>query len=799
MTANCFTDKTSAQTSNSLNIAAESHTIELSPRILPNYLLIWLNENIDESKQDCQNALAQLRDIVNDIYIFTSPDDCIDFLTEIDNQKAFMILSGVLGQHLIPIIHEIPQLEITYVYCSEQTQHEQLTKIWPKVKGVYTEITCICKALQQAIMQCNQDSISMSFISPIGSISSQNLDQLEPSFMYTQILKEILFEIEYDQRSIYDFTAYCRSGNDASMTNINKFEDQYCSDLAIWWYTYPSFIFSMLNSSLRTLESNTIIKMGFFIRDLHLQIRELHQQQLDRHHDEVFIVYRGQGLSIQDFEKLQQGRLMSFNNFLSTSKNREFSFDFAMCALTKNNSVGILFQITIDPSISSIPFAAIDEISYYKTEQEVLFSMHTVFRIGEIKEINNNNRLYQVELQLTADDDRELRTLTEQIRKETYPNAKGWHRMGQLLIKLGQLNQAECVYLAVLRQTTNDIEKPDIYYQLGRIKGDQGDYDNAISFYKKALKIYEKTLPLNHICLAHTNNNIGVVYENMGEHSKAISFYEKALETYEKSLSPNHPGFATSYNNIGGLCNTMGEYSKALSFYEKSLENRKQNLPSNHPDLAVSYNNIGLVYKNRGEYPKSLFFHEKANEIFEKTLPSNHPDLATSYNNIGLVYDSMGDYSKALSFYEKVLQIYQTTLSSTHPSLATCYNNMGFAYNNMKEYLTALSFYEKALQIQQGTLSPDHPSLATSYNNIGLACMNMDLYSEAVLFFEKALKIDQNTLPSDHPNLAISYNNIGAVYVKMREYSKALPIFEKALEICKKNSSFKSFFVDYFL
>ena len=31
-------------------------------------------------------------------------------------------------------------------------------------------------------------------------------------------------------------------------------------------------------------------------------------------------------------------------------------------------------------------FAGIREVSYYQTEEEILFSMHTVFRIGEIKQ-----------------------------------------------------------------------------------------------------------------------------------------------------------------------------------------------------------------------------------------------------------------------------------------------------------------------------------------------------------------------------------------------------------------------------
>jgi hypothetical protein len=205
--------------------------------------------------------------------------------------------------------------------------------------------------------------------------------------MYTQIFKEILLEIKHNQKSIKNFITYCRNSDYGSLTSITRFEKEYHAQFAIWWYTYPSFIFGLLNSALRLLEADTIINMGFFIHDLHRQIEELHKKQVNSYHGTSFIVHRGQCLLSTDFEKLQKtkGGLISFNNFLSTSKKREVSLGFAASGLAETGMVGILFEMAIDPSISSAPFAAIDEVSYYKTEEEeILFSMHTVFRIGEI-------------------------------------------------------------------------------------------------------------------------------------------------------------------------------------------------------------------------------------------------------------------------------------------------------------------------------------------------------------------------------------------------------------------------------
>ena len=76
---------------------------------------------------------------------------------------------------------------------------------------------------------------------------------------------------------------------------------------------------------------------------------------------------------------------MAFNSFLSTSKKRPFPLQRAQDSAKNENMVGILFVMTVDPKINSTPFADIEEYSYFKTEAEVLFSMHSVFRIGEIR------------------------------------------------------------------------------------------------------------------------------------------------------------------------------------------------------------------------------------------------------------------------------------------------------------------------------------------------------------------------------------------------------------------------------
>ncbi|CAF3819902.1 unnamed protein product [Adineta steineri] len=752
-------------------------------RIVQNFALLWLDSNIDELDPDFKYSLAQLRRIVNSIHTFTNPDSCVNFLNEIKNEKAFLLISGRFCQSVIPVIHDASQLDSIYIFCENKSKYEQWALDWTKIKGVFTQIETICDALKQDTQQCNYDSVSI-------SVTSKNVDRLEPSFMYTQLLKEILLDMEYDDTAKTELVEFCREqfhDNPHELQIIDEFQRDYHVHTPIWWYTCECFTYQLLNRALRIQDVEIIIKMGFFLRDVHRHLEELHSK-ID---PSIFItVYRGKSMPIADFDEIKNRKdgLLAFNTFLSTSLNEEVSLQFAKKSLKKAGTIGVLFQITVDPSVPSTPFAPIRAVSAIPSEDEILFSMHTVFRIAEIKQIEE--RLWRVELTSTTDDDQDLKRLTEYMREEKSKSTK-WEQLGYLLIKMGNFDKAEEIFHILLEQTFKDDEQlhPSLYSYLGDIKCSKGDYKGALEFYENSLEIRQKYPDIKPSDLVHNYNNIGLMHDNMAEYSKALEFYHKSFEIGEKSLPSNEISLAETCNNIGAAYCHLGDYTKALEFYEKSREICIESLPTNHPDLATVNSNIGEIHHRIKQYSQAVTAYEKTLEIRQKILPPNHPDLAIIHNSIGLLHCNMGEYSKALDSFQMDLDIKQKSLSQNHPNFAITYNNMGLVYSNMKDYAKALEFYQKSLDISLKSLPPNHPDLATTYNNIGLIHSAMGDYSKALEFIEKSLAIKEETLPSNHPDLAANHNNIGLIYWNMGEYSKALPYYERAVEIAENTLS----------
>ncbi len=198
----------------------------LNAQMVQNFHLIWLDESIDEvNNDDCRSSITELRQVVNTVNTFIDVDECIDFITDVKEQ-VFMVISGQFSRTTVPIVQDIPQISSIYIYCENNVQCEE----WPKVTGVYTDITSICEVLKQAIRDCDHNSASISFIKTTDGTSNKNLEQLDSSFMYTQILKEILLIIDFEPQHMHEFLTYCRerfTGNTVELKNVDKIEREY--------------------------------------------------------------------------------------------------------------------------------------------------------------------------------------------------------------------------------------------------------------------------------------------------------------------------------------------------------------------------------------------------------------------------------------------------------------------------------------------------------------------------------------------------------------------------------------------
>ncbi|CAF4926486.1 unnamed protein product, partial [Rotaria magnacalcarata] len=248
-------------------------------KIVQNFVLVWLDSNINIMQQDCQYTISELYKIYNSFTLFTDLEECRKFIEKPRDEQIFLIVSGKLGENLVPLVHQNARLDSVYVFCGQPDAHKW-TQQWKKIKLVVDQIEPICKALVIDAAQCEEDLTPTSIL-PLNEYSSQQLEQINASFMYSQLINEILMEMNYNTRAIDELADFCRKiykKNEAQLKIIGEFQRDYNKHTPIWWYTRECFAYRMLNRSLRTFDINIIAMMGFFLKDIHNQIKDINSK-----------------------------------------------------------------------------------------------------------------------------------------------------------------------------------------------------------------------------------------------------------------------------------------------------------------------------------------------------------------------------------------------------------------------------------------------------------------------------------------------------------------------------------------
>jgi tetratricopeptide (TPR) repeat protein len=624
---------------------------------IPRNILCWIKAKTSKRNEDVQNAIEGIRHSVQSVYTFDDLNSCIDFLTDFDeNETIYLMISEPIEGELLSLLDSFIQIKRIYLISDDAVKDHRESRRLRRINGPIGKIN-------RDIHQDSNDLISF-------QTYKSTSNDLNSSFLYSQLIKEMLIdaEIEYDEDYINSFLEVCRyenQDNQSQLKNLDYFEKMYKNYSPVWWYTKESFLYSTVNRALRMQDKTILFLMGFFIRDLHYELIKLQQTNVEN--QSFHRVYRGQGMIESEFQRLQQniGSLLSFNNFLSTSSDYDVSLMFARSARDNPEHLGILFRLNLDsPSPIESPFASLHGVSYYPDENEILFSMHTIFRIIDVREMET--RLWLIELQLTNDKDEQLNELLQQLRSEiNVPAVFNVDKVGQLCLKMGDYDGALEVYQTLLRLfPDNQVLLTYIHQHLGLVYQNKNDLDQAIIHYEKTIEIQRLLSPENVVdqyCIV-TYANLSGLFVNKGDLIQAKKYCERALNLYlqvhqgEKYDPINH---CHHLNNLAFIQRAEGDLQNALLNYQKVIDLRQKHLSPYHPDLVVSYSNLATVQEDMGNHIDSVRSYKHALDISIKSLPNNHEYLATLNCNMAMAYENSQQYDHALKHIQSAIETAQ--------------------------------------------------------------------------------------------------------------------------------------------
>ncbi|CAF3164126.1 unnamed protein product [Rotaria socialis] len=459
------------------------HT-EDNERRLGIFCLIWLDANTNS--KDYRDTEQNLRSIINRLEKFHDITKCQKYISERSQyERVVMIVSGRMGEKIVPFIYKLRQVISIYVYCMDKGRNERWALHFTKVKAVITKLDKLVSRIRKdhRIQKIVEEPFSINIYT-----KGKSTDGVNGKFVFSQVLIDCLLRLQYTRKDKRELIKVCKNehkDNHFELSNLHEFRKHYSPDKVLWWYTRDSFFYKTLNAVLRTENIHLTFLFRTFIADISHQLKYYQAKKSLR-------VYRGQMITSAELQTLQKyvGQFISVNSFFSSTVNKEQALSFLKVPGDTENLDAVLFEIVADPKVAtSKPFADISAFSEFPGESEVLFMLGSIFRLDSVDR-HSYGHISIIRMTLCSENESDLKNVLIDMKRELGSGQTNLRTLGTLLREMGKFDLAEKYLTRLLKELPlNYPILADLYQELSKVAALAGDYDKSVKYRQKSLTL----------------------------------------------------------------------------------------------------------------------------------------------------------------------------------------------------------------------------------------------------------------------------------------------------------------------
>ncbi|MEH2264639.1 tetratricopeptide repeat protein, partial [Nostoc sp.] len=360
-----------------------------------------------------------------------------------------------------------------------------------------------------------------------------------------------------------------------------------------------------------------------------------------------------------------------------------------------------------------------------------------------------------------------------QLCKSTLELAEDYlvlHELARSEQELGEVIKAQEYYQQALDScpAEDEQEKAAIIHNLGYLKANSGEIEEAIALYQQSLVITEQ---IGHVRnKAATLNNLGYLKANSGEIEEAIALYQQSLAIFEQIGDVQ--GKAATLNNLGYLKANSGEIKEAIALYQQSLAIFEQ--IGDVQGKAATLHQLGQIKANRGEIEEAIALYQQSLAIFEQI--GDVQGKAATLHQLGILKTNRGEIEEAIALYQQSLAI--TEQIGNVQTQATL-KNLGYLKANRGEIEEAIALFQQSLALNEQIGNVQ--GKAATLHEMGILKANRGEIEEAIALYQQSLAITEQI--GDVQGKAATLYQLGQIKANRGEIEEAIALFQQSLAL----------------
>lgn len=282
-----------------------------------------------------------------------------------------------------------------------------------------------------------------------------------------------------------------------------------------------------------------------------------------------------------------------------------------------------------------------------------------------------------------------------------YMRQKYFSPAKQYFLKALQIQEEE--YESTKDEIVADGNVASTCMNLAMLYGLEENYDSAFLLIDRSIRLRENVKNSKNLHGSYYNK--AELLKETGRYEEAIAYYRKAMRLRESQYEKGHDALNQIYTAFGIAKAQMGEMDSAVFYTSKAIESLEIQHEHNKNDLVDCYLNLSRMYVQQSEFAQAMASLQTAIGIEESDDKTQRVNvLFLLYNTLSGVYYYAEDYDGALGFVPKLLELAEGSDSNT----ITVYSNAGRLLANKGDFELALSnlllaetIYEQSQELDQ--------------------------------------------------------------------------------------------------
>jgi eukaryotic-like serine/threonine-protein kinase len=252
------------------------------------------------------------------------------------------------------------------------------------------------------------------------------------------------------------------------------------------------------------------------------------------------------------------------------------------------------------------------------------------------------------------------------------------------------------------------------------------------------------------LALADSHNSLGLALTYLGRHDQARAQLDRALALRLQRLEPNHIEIAVTLHNLGVLEERAGSVAAAERSFAQALQMKRLQWPETHPSVLNTQEMLAVVLTRQRRWDDAIVQFRRLIDLRAQVHGAGAASVWRTRAELASTLQDAGRLDEAVPLYRQTLAAQRELHGAKSARVGITLNNLASALALGGEVSAAEAAWRESLAIREAATPVDGLAVARVQNSLGTLLLALGRAGEAKPPLQAALAAREAGMAAGH-------------------------------------------------